>query len=86
VKPNQTSKLNVKSEKLSDLLNKAEVETDAEAEKKEEALEELKRLHEEDDSVKWREAATIVRMLAKENLGLKVLFVYEDVDVEGHIT
>ena len=41
--PNQTSKLNVKSEKISDLLNMAEVETKAEAEKKEEALEGLKR-------------------------------------------
>ncbi|KEH32524.1 hypothetical protein MTR_4g126290 [Medicago truncatula] len=53
----------------------AEVETGAEAEKKEEASEELKRhekdLHEEDDSVKRREAATTVRMLAKENFGLK---------------
>jgi len=33
----------VKSEKLSDLLNMVEVETEAEAEKKEEALEGLKR-------------------------------------------
>jgi len=58
----------------------AEVETGAD--KKEEALEELKRhvkdLHEEDDSAKRREAATTMRMLAKENFGLKVLFVYED--------
>lgn len=35
--------------------------------------------------VKRREAATTVRMLAKENFGLKVLFVYKDVDVEGHM-
>ncbi|KEH23771.1 hypothetical protein MTR_7g095010 [Medicago truncatula] len=53
----------------------AEVETDAEAEKKEETLKELKRhvkdLHEEDVSLKRREAATTMRMLAKENFGLK---------------
>jgi DNA-binding NarL/FixJ family response regulator len=81
--------VNLKSEKLSDLLNMAEVEIDGEAEKKEEALEELKQhvtdLHEEDDPAKRREAATTVRMLAKENFRLKVLFGYEDVDVEGHM-
>lgn len=65
----------MKSEKLSDLLNMAEIETEEEAKKKEEALEKLKRLvkdlHEEDDSVKRREAATTVRMLAKENLEVR---------------
>ncbi|XP_058724897.1 U-box domain-containing protein 45-like [Vicia villosa] len=73
---NQTSKPNAtKSEKLSDLLNMAELESDAEAKKKEEALEELKHLvkdlHHEEDSVKKREAATTVRMLAKENLEVR---------------
>ena len=71
----QTSKPNVKSEKLSDLLNMAEMETEEEAKKKEEALDKMKRLvkdlHEEDDSVKRREAATTVRMLAKENLEVR---------------
>jgi len=71
----QTSKPNVKSEKLSDLLNMAEMETEEEAKKKEEALEKLKKLvkdlHEEDDSVKRREAASTVRMLAKENLEVR---------------
>jgi HEAT repeat protein len=51
------------------------METEAEAKKKEEALEELKRLvkdlHNEEDSVKRREAATTVRMLAKENLEVR---------------
>ncbi|CAL5206307.1 unnamed protein product [Lathyrus oleraceus] len=72
---NQSSKPNAKSEKLSDLLNMAELESDAEAKKKEEALEELKQLvkdlHNEEDSVKRREAATAVRMLAKENLEVR---------------
>ncbi|GAU17722.1 hypothetical protein TSUD_07840 [Trifolium subterraneum] len=72
---NQSYKPNAKSEKLSDLLNIAEMETEEEAKKKEEALEELKRLvkdlHNEDDSVKRREAATTVRMLAKENLEVR---------------
>jgi hypothetical protein len=72
---NQSYKPNAKSEKLSDLLNIAEMETEAEAKKKEEALEELKRLvkdlHNEEDSVKRREAATTVRMLAKENLEVR---------------
>ncbi|MCI79559.1 U-box domain-containing protein 6-like, partial [Trifolium medium] len=72
---NQSYKPNAKSEKLSDLLNIAEMETEAEAKKKEEALEELKRLmkdlHNEEDSVNRREAATTVRMLAKENLEVR---------------
>lgn len=71
----KTSKLNAKSEKLSDLLNLAESESFAEAKKKEEALEELKRLvkdlQQEDDSLKRRHAATTVRMLAKENLEVR---------------
>jgi len=53
----------------------AEMETEEEAKKKEEALEKLKKLvkdlHEEDDSVKRREAASTVRMLAKENLEVR---------------
>ncbi|KAL5071496.1 hypothetical protein RYX36_022383 [Vicia faba] len=71
----QSSKPNAKSEKLSDLLNMAELESEAEAKKKEEALDELKELvkdlHHEEDSVKRREAATTVRMLAKENLEVR---------------
>ncbi|CAI8605953.1 unnamed protein product [Vicia faba] len=71
----QSSKPNAKSEKLSDLLNMAELESEAEAKKKEEALDKLKELvkdlHHEEDSVKRREAATTVRMLAKENLEVR---------------
>ncbi|XP_044464667.1 U-box domain-containing protein 15-like [Mangifera indica] len=67
------------SEKLSDLLNLADVEsetTESETRKKEEALEELKRvvkeLQVEDDEVKRREAAKKVRSLAKENSEARV--------------
>ncbi|KOM37614.1 hypothetical protein LR48_Vigan03g099600 [Vigna angularis] len=60
-----------RSEKLSDLLNAAETKTDAEAERKEEALAELKRvvkeLREEDLSMR-RIAAERVRLLAKEDV------------------
>ncbi|TKY58090.1 U-box domain-containing protein 6 [Spatholobus suberectus] len=67
---------NVRSEKLSDLLSIAEVEADAETQKKEEKLDELKRLvkelhREEEDSTKKREAATKVRLLAKEGLEVR---------------
>ncbi|XP_014499860.1 U-box domain-containing protein 4 [Vigna radiata var. radiata] len=59
-----------RSEKLSDLLNAAETKTDAEAERKEEALAELKRvvkeLREEDLSMR-RIAAERVRSLTKED-------------------
>ncbi|XP_052724127.1 U-box domain-containing protein 4 [Vigna angularis] len=59
-----------RSEKLSDLLNAAETKTDAEVERKEEALAELKRvvkeLREEDFSMR-RIAAERVRSLAKED-------------------
>jgi len=73
---------NAKSEKLSDLLNLAEVEADAETKKKEEKLEELKslvkELHKEDEEGKEeesmtrrREAASKVRLLAKEDLEVR---------------
>ncbi|XVE53549.1 hypothetical protein DITRI_Ditri03aG0011800 [Diplodiscus trichospermus] len=61
---------NGKSEKLVDLLNLAEVETDAETKKKEEALEELKRVVKElqvEDEEKKRKAASRVRLLTKED-------------------
>ncbi|KAB2627916.1 U-box domain-containing protein 7-like [Pyrus ussuriensis x Pyrus communis] len=64
----------VKSEKLWDLLNLAEfseAENDAATKKKVEALEELKRvakdLQADDDSAKRKEAASKVRLLAKED-------------------
>lgn len=71
---------NTRSEKLSDLLNIAEVEADAETKKKEDKLEELKlvvkELHneteeEENDLTKKTEAATKVRLLAKEDLEVR---------------
>ncbi|RDX62271.1 U-box domain-containing protein 12, partial [Mucuna pruriens] len=68
---------NARSEKLSDLLSIAEVEADAETKKKEEKLEDLKRLmkelhrEEDSDSTKRREAATTVRLLAKEDLEVR---------------
>lgn len=80
------TKASVRSEKLSDLLNIAEVEADAETKKKEERLEELKQLvkelqregEEEEEEreglvkVKRREgAAARVRLLAKEDLEVR---------------
>jgi len=71
---------NAKSEKLSDLLNLAEVEADAETRKKEDKLEELKslvkELHEEEEKeeesmTRRREAAWKVRLLAKEDLEVR---------------
>ncbi|KAL2963488.1 hypothetical protein AAZX31_17G204400 [Glycine max] len=71
-------KNNAKSEKLSDLLSIAEAETDVETKKKEEKLEDLKRLvkelqqHEEDSTKnKKSEAAAKVRLLAKEELEVR---------------
>ncbi|KAK7383455.1 hypothetical protein VNO78_29134 [Psophocarpus tetragonolobus] len=70
-KPNN----NAKSEKLSDLLSIAEAEADVETKKKEEKLEELKRLvkelQHEEDSAKRTEAAATVRLLAKEDLEVR---------------
>ncbi|KAJ0030835.1 hypothetical protein Pint_12493 [Pistacia integerrima] len=66
------------SEKLSDLLNLADVEgeiSESETRKKEEALEELKRVVKElqvEDEVKRREGACKVRLLAKENSEARV--------------
>ncbi|XP_027331799.1 U-box domain-containing protein 7 [Abrus precatorius] len=69
------AKANARSEKLSDLLNMAEIEADAETKKKEEKLEELKRvvkeLQEEEDLTKRREAAATVRLVAKEDLDVR---------------
>ncbi|CAI0416498.1 unnamed protein product [Linum tenue] len=66
----------VKSERLSDLLSIAEVESEAETKKKVEALEELKRavkeLQLEDEEEKRKEAARQVRLLAKEDSGARV--------------
>ncbi|MED6173902.1 hypothetical protein PIB30_064039 [Stylosanthes scabra] len=79
--PNPNPKRNVKSEKLSDLLSMAdsEVETEAETKKKEEALDELKRLVEElrlqsEDSSPVRRvaAASAVRRLAREDAEVRV--------------
>ena len=70
-KPNN----NGKSEKLADLLNLAEAETDAETKKKVEALEELKRVVKElqvEEEEKKRKAATRVRLLTKEDLEARV--------------
>ncbi|BAT82390.1 hypothetical protein LR48_Vigan07g244500 [Vigna angularis] len=78
----KTKPNNAKSEKLSDLLNLAEVEADAETKKKEDKLEELKslvkELHKEDEEEKEeesmtrrREAASKVRLLAKEDLEVR---------------
>ncbi|XVF89386.1 hypothetical protein PTKIN_Ptkin19aG0126200 [Pterospermum kingtungense] len=67
----------VKSEKLADLLNLAEVETSAETKKKVEALEELKRVVkelqvEEDEEEMKRKAASRVRLLTKEDSEARV--------------
>ncbi|XWS26168.1 hypothetical protein CRYUN_Cryun26dG0007800 [Craigia yunnanensis] len=74
-KPNN----NGKSDKLADLLNLAEVETDVETKKKMEALEELKRVvkelqveEEEEEKEKKRKAATRVRLLTKEDSEARV--------------
>ncbi|CAJ1972023.1 unnamed protein product [Sphenostylis stenocarpa] len=80
----KTKPNSAKSEKLSDLLNLAEVEADAETKKKEEKLEELKSIvkelqkeeegkeEEEEESMKRRrEAASKVRLLAKEDLEVR---------------
>ncbi|XP_054796331.1 U-box domain-containing protein 7-like [Prosopis cineraria] len=67
-------KPNAKSEKLSDLLNIAEPEIDAETGKKEEALQELKRIVKElqvEDLTKRQMAAASVRLLAKEDLEVR---------------
>ncbi|XP_028782659.1 U-box domain-containing protein 12 [Neltuma alba] len=67
-------KPNAKSEKLSDLLNIAESEIDAETKKKEEALQELKRIVKElqvEDLTKRQMAAARVRLLAKEDLEVR---------------
>ncbi|XP_061365279.1 U-box domain-containing protein 13-like isoform X2 [Gastrolobium bilobum] len=58
-----------RSEKLSDLLNATECETEGEAKKKEEALTEMKRVVKEllgEDFLKQRMAAASVRLLTKE--------------------
>ncbi|XP_061357078.1 U-box domain-containing protein 45-like [Gastrolobium bilobum] len=69
------SRQNAGSEKLSDLLNMAEFEAEAETKKKEEALEELKQLVKElqqgEDLAKRRAAAATVRLLAKEDLEVR---------------
>ncbi|XP_008220689.1 PREDICTED: U-box domain-containing protein 4-like [Prunus mume] len=74
-KEKELEKVKPKSEKLSDLLNLAEFsesENDAVTKKKVEALDELKRvakeLQVEDDSAKRKEAASRVRLLAKEDV------------------
>ncbi|KAI4337256.1 hypothetical protein L6164_015696 [Bauhinia variegata] len=67
-------KPNARSEKLSDLLNIAESEINAETKKKEEALEEMKRIVKElqgEDLEKQKMAASNVRKLAKEDLELR---------------
>ncbi|KAL1315283.1 hypothetical protein HN51_042056 [Arachis hypogaea] len=80
-KPNPNPKRNVRSEKLSDLLSMADSEVDAETEtkKKEEALDDLKRLVSElqaEDSppVKRVAAASAVRRLAREDAEVRVTF------------
>ncbi|KAI4316390.1 hypothetical protein L6164_024374 [Bauhinia variegata] len=68
------TKPNARSEKLSDLLNIAESETDAETKKKEDELEELKRIVKElqgEDLMKQQMAASNVRLLAKEDLKIR---------------
>ncbi|KAJ7958509.1 U-box domain-containing protein [Quillaja saponaria] len=67
-------KVNRKSEKLSDLLNLTETEIDVETKKKEEGLEELKRVVMElqvEDLPKREIAATNVRLLAKDDLEVR---------------
>ncbi|CAN1164921.1 U-box domain-containing protein 13 [Linum perenne] len=72
----KTAARNVKSERLSDLLSIAECESEAETNKKVEALEELKRavreLQLEDEEERRKEAARKVRLLAKEDSGARV--------------
>ncbi|EEF46888.1 U-box domain-containing protein 13 [Ricinus communis] len=67
---------NGKSEKLSDLLSVAEAESEIETRKKVEELEELKSLVKElqieNDSKRKEEAASRVRLLAKEDSGVRV--------------
>ncbi|XP_050219739.1 U-box domain-containing protein 7 [Mercurialis annua] len=67
---------NGKSEKLSDLLSIAEAESEIETIKKVEVLEELKsvvkELQLENESVKKESAASRVRLLAKEDCGVRV--------------
>ncbi|KDP33528.1 hypothetical protein JCGZ_07099 [Jatropha curcas] len=66
---------NGKSEKLSDLLSIAEAETEIETRKKVEAFEELKRAVKElqlESETKRKEAASRVRLLAKEDSGARV--------------
>ncbi|CAN0888179.1 U-box domain-containing protein 12 [Linum grandiflorum] len=67
---------NAKSERLSDLLSIAECESEAETNKKVEALEDLKRavreLQVEDEQEKRKQAARKVRLLAKEDSGARV--------------
>ncbi|EOY29360.1 hypothetical protein QUC31_020832 [Theobroma cacao] len=66
---------NGKSEKLADLLNLAEAETDAETKKKVEALEELKRVVKElqvEEEGKKTKAASRVRLLTKEDSEARV--------------
>ncbi|KAJ7966252.1 U-box domain-containing protein [Quillaja saponaria] len=68
------AKANGKSEKLSDLLNLAETEIDVQTKKKEEALEEMKRVVKElqvEDLTTREMAATNVRLLAKEDLEIR---------------
>ena len=70
-KPNN----NGKSEKLADLLNLAEAETDAETKKKVEALEEFKRVVKElqvEEEENKRKAASRVRLLTKEDSEARV--------------
>ena len=66
---------NRKSEKLSDLLSKAEAESENETRKKVEVLEGMKRVVRElqvDEGVKRREAACNVRSLCKEDAKARV--------------
>ncbi|GKV46272.1 hypothetical protein SLEP1_g53267 [Rubroshorea leprosula] len=69
------NKTNVKSEKLSDLLNLVEAESEAETRKKVEVLEELKLVVKElqvGDEATRREAASRARLLAKEDSEARV--------------
>ncbi|XP_022731216.1 U-box domain-containing protein 45-like [Durio zibethinus] len=70
-KPNKSGK----PEKLADLLNLAEAETDAETKKKVEALEELKRVVKElqvEEEENKRKAASRIRLLTKEDSEARV--------------
>ncbi|XP_021890673.1 U-box domain-containing protein 12 [Carica papaya] len=74
-KEKQSSGNNTKSEKLADLLNLAEAETDMETRKKIEALNELKRVVRQlqvEDEMKKKAAAGSVRLLAKEDSEARV--------------